>query len=392
MNHQSDRMKRFILNNTIINSILNNDQNTNENYFQTYLDKEIELDEVTIVDAEIILDKIFKDFYYYQSFFNSEKRAFIINFLLKSKDLFEKAINYDTFLIMIFIHLVTIKQYDHVVIEIDKYLDDLYKIDYQVYEPDLKILSYIQYRAAFYHFNHQNELAKKQLEYIIQGYPERNIHFLATTYFLLSLVYIANGQLDQAIVSCKETEKLSLETSNYKRYFYSQMNLARTMSALGGFDEAIKLYRECLDGADNLHLDMKTVLLEYIATVMMYNQDYQKAIETLNKINREDISNNSAYIYAFCFLQLNNKAKCFQWIEIGKTASNTQPSADRYLILIEKIARQDEQMIHYLKDFREYESTTENYGSYQFLNKLLIHYLIESEQYKEACFYAGLLD
>ena len=385
-------MKKPILNNKFIDSIMDSDHDLIENYFPIYLNKEMALNDITTHDAETVLDKIFKDFYYYQSFFNSKKRTAIINFLIKNKDIFEKARNYDVFLIMIFIHFITIKKYDSVVIEIDKYLEDLYKIDYQTYEPDLKILSYIQYRAAFYHFNHQNTLAKKQLEYIVQGYPERNTHFLASTYFLLSLVYIANGELDQAIISCRETEKLSLETNNYKRYFYSQMNLARTLSALGGFNEAIKLYEECLEGAEHLHLNLKTVLLEYIATVMMYNRDYQNAIEALNEINREEISNNSAYIYAFCYLQLDKKDECMQWVKIGKIASNTQHSADRYLILIEKIARQDDQMIHYLKDFREYESTTENYGSYQFLTKLLIHYLIESEEYKEACFYAGLMD
>lgn len=47
---------------------MDSDHDLIENYFQIYLNKEMALNDITTHDAETVLDKIFKDFYYQQSF------------------------------------------------------------------------------------------------------------------------------------------------------------------------------------------------------------------------------------------------------------------------------------------------------------------------------------
>lgn len=384
-------IKKYIISNDLKTSLIHKDVHS-ANYNFLYSDTGKAITDFTEIETEKILEKAFKDYYYYHVFFMEKKKKEIIAFLLNYIEQFMSLKNYKKLLIIIFSNIVTIRKFRNESIALDEYLNTSYN-DCES-QTGFEFHYYMQFSAVLHRYCNQNSIAKKQIEYLLKNTNPSDTNLVVMNYYIASLVYTTDGEFDQAMEFCYKAKKLLLENNNYVRYLYNQMTFAKVLSSLGNYKTAKDVYTKCLEGARALNDKVQTNILEYLSTVIMYMKDYSAVITTLDEIDREKISNNAAYLYAYSYLQLGNKEKCKEWIENGKKAIFFHQSAANYLILIDKLLNQNcNEIIDYLKEFQKSEKSTEFYGSYKFVTKLLIKYLIKTESYKEACYYANeLLD
>lgn len=339
-------------------------------------------------DVASILDLLFVQFYYVQSHYLREKRQDIVTFLLKHKLVFEKAENYQSFLVMIFIHLVIIDERADIIEQLISVLNEYYGENLRVEQPDFTKNAFLQYCAAYYHKHYKNEEACHLLEFI--DHIQHNNDFLATNFFLLTTAYISSGRHRDAFIACQKASQYSLETGNYIRYFYCEMNHARICSSMGDFLNAIDIYQECLNGCETIAPQSRNYLIENIATNYMYLREYRKAIDLIEQIETSKLNNNAAYICALSYWELGNRSKATEWVEIGKNAIYAHKTAELFIQFVETLLTSDdgEKLIDCLGEMNIYEQSTENYATYNYVTRRLIKQFAKMGYYKEAYEYA----
>lgn len=344
------------------------------------INKEIEKSHA---DISTILDIIFKQFYYAQSHYLREKRKDIVAFLLRYVKTFERAINYEQFLVIIFIHLVILDEREEMIEKLISTLNEFYGENLWVEQLDFTKNAFLQYSAAYYHKHGKNDEAKKILEFVNR--IQHNMDFSATNYFLLTTVYISGGKHREAFIACQRASQAALDSGNFTRYFYCEMNRARICSSMGDFLDAIEIYQECLNGSETIAPQSRNYLIENIATNFMYLAEYQKAIEYIDRIPLESINNNAAYICALSYFELGDRSEAAKWVEIGKNAIYAHKTAELFIKLIEILMIDNSELIiNCLREMCAYEKTTENYATHNYVTRRLMKQYAKMEDYKQA--------
>jgi signal transduction histidine kinase len=174
-----------------------------------------------------------------------------------------------------------------------------------------------KYDSSFYYFEKATILAKDKNQ---KAYA---LMLLADIYIINSDFSAAETTITQAFENCESPE--------YLPYIYN--SFGRIYHELHDYDEAIKYYKKSY--SDSLSIIDKSILQNNIAVIYLENNEYQKAINLLEKLAEKDLVKNDktqyAKIidnlgYAYFKVKKNNSEIISSFVHLSDFFQNKNPS------------------------------------------------------------------
>lgn len=137
----------------------------------------------------------------------------------------------------------------------------------------------------------------------------------------LGMVLASKNDLIASLESYRKAKVLFDEDGNMIRSFYCQMAMTNVYSSLGKNKKAITMAEHLLVTSEQLVLknEDKALLLSNLSWFYLLDENYNAAVYTNELALQFEVSIVNCFYFVWSCYKLNNKAKCFFWIEKSKT-------------------------------------------------------------------------
>lgn len=217
---------------------------------------------------------------------------------------------------------------------------------------------------------------------------KKNEQLEAFYYYTISRFFLHNNEIIEAINYTEKATSLFLKLQNYNRLININIQKGKQYRFLHIYESALQIDLKTMNHVkDNEYLELeKNVIINNIAWTYLLMDNYQAALEYIEKIPTGKKNYNHFFDESVCYIMLKENDTALKICNCGLVESS---GTDRDFAFLEWLRdylqneKNNQILTRYKKIYKQYKYQLSNIDCEYYL-KLLMHFYIEQKSYKNA--------